>query len=495
MQTCEVTELDRIPSDEVSFHPHSFADSRIRLFSWKGQLYRAIGGDYAPFFSRLFERKVVQSLVDKSLLIDSQLTPFALEGYEIVVRHRRILFNSYPNEWCAAMLKDAALTILDLALELGRNGLTLADAHPWNLLYDIENGKLVFVDLGSITWITDFTWPVYYEFCRFCLYPLLLMSHGQEQIARLLMCEKSGVREADLVKLTSFSSLSLSSRCGSLLCRLESSFARRVPSSYRQWLKLKFSSIQAPVLEPASAVNSRSPSRSLRQRFHQAFLERIRRDVERIDLSSFYAGSQARSENGEVSISPQATWTAQQRAVHNLLTELQPQTVLDVGSDLQWYSKLASLLGSRVVCWDTDPARVTQLYYDSRASKSPILPLIMDFAQPTPSRGLANCWSISAAERFRCDMVLALGALHRMIRQGRLNFEHVVDGLALLSKRWVITEFIPGEDQELQSLRSLKYSWYTLNNFLDAARKRFGRVDILPYSDKSRPLVICENPR
>lgn len=495
MQLCDVTELSRIPLRDVRFHPHSFADHRVRLFSWNGQLYRGVGGDYAPFYAQLFQEQIIQRLVHKGLLIDSELTPLALEGYEMVVRHRRILFNSYPNEWCAAMIKDAALTILDLALELGRNGLTLADAHPWNLLYDIENGRLVFVDLGSITSITDFTWPVYYEFCRFCFYPLLLMSHGQEQIARLLMCEKSGVRESDLVKLTGVSSLSLSSRCCSLLCRMESSFARTVPTSYRQWLKRKLRPIRGLFVQHSPGADSRDSLSNMRRGCHQAFLERIRREVERIDLSSVHSRTHAERDEGEVSISPQPSWTARQRAVHKLLTELQPLTVLDIAGDVEWYSKLASLLGSRVVYWHTDPARVTRLYHDSRATKSAILPLIMDFAQPTPSRGLANCWSISATDRFQCDMVLALGVLQRFVREGRLNFEQIVEGLALLSKRWVIAEFVPGEDEEGKRFQSPKFSWYTLSNFLDAARKRFRRVEIMPSSHQTRPLMICEKQR
>jgi len=193
--------MTRIPFSEIRFHPHSFFEPGIRLFQWNGQLYRGISSERASFFKELFETGIIKTLTERRLLVDSELTPLAVDGYEMVVHHRRIPFPSYPNEWCAAMLKDGALTIIDLAIELAHHGLALGDAHPWNLLFDIESGKPIFVDLGSIVSIADFTWSAYDEFCRFCLHPLILMVHGEDQIARLLMCEDSGVMESDISKL------------------------------------------------------------------------------------------------------------------------------------------------------------------------------------------------------------------------------------------------------------------------------------------------------
>src|SRR5678815_3981698 len=95
---------------------------------------------------------------------------------QMVVRHRMVPFTSYPEEWCPAMLKDAALTLLDLLVELARCGLTLKDAHPWNLLFD--RGRPVYVDLVSITPLVDERWRNEAEFRRFYLHPLLLMAHN-----------------------------------------------------------------------------------------------------------------------------------------------------------------------------------------------------------------------------------------------------------------------------------------------------------------------------
>ncbi|HEY9771521.1 MAG TPA: hypothetical protein V6C71_24005 [Coleofasciculaceae cyanobacterium] len=131
----------KITLSDIKFHPHSFGDRTVRLFQFQGEIYRAIKGEKATFFKNLFQTGLIQKLSKKGLLIESELTSLTLESYDLVIRHRMIRFNSYPNEWCAAMLKDGMLTMLELAIELAQHGLTLGDAHPWNLMFDPEKNR------------------------------------------------------------------------------------------------------------------------------------------------------------------------------------------------------------------------------------------------------------------------------------------------------------------------------------------------------------------
>src|SRR5678815_1068770 len=92
----------------------------------------------------------------------------------MVVRHRCVPFVSYPQERCAAMFKDAALTYLQLAERLRSHGLRLKDTHPWNLLFDGCNP--VYVDFTSISQITDSEQFISADkFRRYYVYPLLLI--------------------------------------------------------------------------------------------------------------------------------------------------------------------------------------------------------------------------------------------------------------------------------------------------------------------------------
>src|SRR5205814_7913901 len=102
-------------------------------------------------------------------------------------------------EWSFDMLKDAALLVAELELELMQEGLANDDCNPWNVLFD--GVRPVYVDFSSI--LSDgaacgATWPGFDEFMRTFVYPLRLMSMGHDHIARWLMHDRDrGVEPAD----------------------------------------------------------------------------------------------------------------------------------------------------------------------------------------------------------------------------------------------------------------------------------------------------------
>jgi SAM-dependent methyltransferase len=475
----------QIPYAEVKFHPHSFGDYHVRLFQWQGQLYRGIYPEGAPFFAKLFQEGVIQKLSDQGLLIESELTSLVLGDYTMVVHHRKLPFVTYPNEWCGAMFKNAALTLVDLAIELAKQGLTLGDAHPWNLLFDIDECHPVFVDLGSVAVINDATWRVYDEFCRFCLYPLQLMSCGRPRIARLLMCEDEGVLRSDLLRWIPEVSLREGSPKVSVLSRLESSLRQKLPDSSLQYLKTGLTKIG--LLSQKTLPGNPSHSNvlgNIREKSHLAFLQNVRREVESIIFPS---------EHPKQTSEPlQADRTIKQKTIRKILSELKPETVLDIGSGDGYYAKLAAALGSKVIALDIDESCITQLYGEAHAKLLPILPLVMDFTKPTPARGLANHWAIAATDRLQCEMVLALAVVDHIVLVQRLNFDQIVEGLAQFSTRWAVVEFIPREDPTISKLWSERISWYTLDYFIDALRKRFSKVTLLPSDPEPRVLLFCE---
>lgn len=476
---------EMIPSSEVSFHPHSFGDQQIRLFQWKGQLYRALSAEYADFFKPLFRNQTIDDLVRSGLLIDAETTSLALDGYEMVVHHRKIAFASYPNEWCAAMFKDGALTLIELAIELARRGYTLGDAHPWNLVYDIDHHKTIFVDLGSITRLTDFTWSLYDEFCRFCLYPLMMMAQGEDRLARLLMCEDEGIAPFDMRRLKGLSPAFLLTQSRYWLIRSERGYVRRVPEFYREWLRKAAGLGEENMRRPGSETFNR-PSHPVRAKIHRYFLEGVRRDVERIKIPS----TTVQEENILVAATPQPHCTPAQYVWYKLLADLKPRSLLDIGSESAWHAKVAALQQIPVVRWDAEPAKVARFYNDAKEGKLPLLPLVMDFLKPTPGRGWANHRSIPAVDRFQCEMVVALGVLHRIVAERRLNFDQILDGLLSLATRWVVVEFRTREQPEAGT-QPIPLSWYTLDNFLRAAIRRCRQVRTV-LQEGNKHLLLCE---
>lgn len=488
----------QIPYEEVIFHPHSIADLRMRLFRWQGQLYRGIGAERALFFQQLFQDGVIKSLVDRELLVESDLTDFTLEGYDTIVRHRAIPFTSYSIEWCAAMLKDAALTLLDFGIELARRGLSLEDGHLGNVLFD--GYKPLFVDLGSIRLLDEyvhyFRWSAYDQFCQVCFYPLILMALGKDRTARLLMVENAGISKSDFLRLTQGIGGWRQVPSTPTLTRVQLALRKIIPSKYKAILKQKFQGVKS--LSSQTEIERKANSiytHNVKQKAYLNFLEILRQDIDKISLPS----SSDRSQKHISFLGCSDNGTKKQSIVRQILTDLQPASVLDIGCHSGGYAQLAASLGSQVVALDKDPTSVNQLYQTARERKLSILPLVMDFTQPTPAYGLSSYRYMAATERFQCEMVLALGLIHHLVFEQHPQFKQIVEGFAQFCKRWLVVEFIAIDDETLLEFQLpkyySKYYWYTLENFKTKLIEHFCHVKILTTDVESRTLLICEKQK
>ncbi len=457
-----------IPSSEICFHPLSFQDEAGRLFKWRGGLYRGLSRVSAPFLARLVEGAAGRELIAAGLLIETEMTPYAAEGFDVILRHRLLPFASYPFEWCGAMFRAATLAIVDLAVGLARHDMMLKDAHPWNVLFD--GSRPVWVDLTSIQPANGSRiWPAETEFYDNCLHPLLLMAQGREKLARAIIAESEVVQRADLELLGG-------SR--SLLIDVTTAVLSHVPEAKRKVVRKTLRPLRSILGQKEKAA----PEIPLVQR-----LEQIRAEVENIKVP--FGEAQASPHN----FRPNEKWNAKERGLHRILSEKKPATVLDIASGSGWFSELAAQFCPQVLAFDLDAEAIARLFASARARGLSILPLVMDFTRPTPARGLGGHVHIAATERFPCEMVLMLGFLHDLVfRYRRLGLNEICDGLASFSKRWLVVEFIPGDDPEVGPLWSDWFAGYTLDNFKAALARHFSKIEVLPSHPGARVLLLCE---
>jgi hypothetical protein len=162
--------------------------------------------------------------------------------------------------------------------------------------------------------------------------------------------------------------------------------------------------------------------------------------------------------------------------------------VLDIGCGDGWYAKLAARMQSRVVAFDIDSRSVADLYDDARSLGLAILPLVIDFAKPTAARGLANHWSVAASERFRCDLVLALGVVDQLVMRQRLNFDQIAGGFHQFTKKYLIVEFVSPDDMAVRPP-----PWYTVESLERALSIWFRTVKRMSSSTEDCMLLLCES--
>ena len=468
-----------IPLQETT-SPFSI-DPNGKVFWWNGLPYRAITEERVSLYRSLFERNIIQNAIDKGWLIQTEMTDLHLDGYGMVLKHQLIPFISYPHEWCAPMLKAAALLVIDLQIELRKHDLSLQDAHPWNVLFD--GARPVFVDFSSISPVEDSqSWVGKNEFVETFIFPLQLMASGQSVAARWLMQGiGQGITEIDIAALTN--RLSSQQRVKRSMRRLYQSATNRLPQSIRNTLKSSLSTARMTAAQ-VSTVATDSPFQELYQL--RAAAESIALPLAKTEWADY-------NDAHFPSFTETSDWRQKEITVHQVLSRLKPETVLDMGSNRGWFSQLAATMGSTVTAFDVDTTGIVRLYEDVKQRNLSVLPVLMDFRFPTPGTGLCYQWRKPATERFKCNLVMGIALSHHLVFKQHLSFEQIVDGMKIYTKRWLLVEFIPHNDQYVSQWWTPKYySWYTLDNFRKALAERFSTVEMFPSSPDPRVMFLCE---
>jgi hypothetical protein len=476
---------------DVTFHPLSYGDPQGRVFEWEGQLYRGIRPAANALYQRLVDDGTFKRLAGQGLLIETAKAHIAVKEFDLVLKHRRVPFISYAYEWSAAMLRDAALLVVDLNLELARSGLATQDAHPANVLFD--RCRAVFVDVGSIVPVPPHRpWVAEEEFRRFYLYPLYLMAQGQGRIARWLLHDtEGGVLPTDFY------------RGGRSIVPSRASAVRAVGYQVRGWMKALYPkvvsqvppSIRRPLKQAVQALDRtrETAATASAQVSRVRALKRLREEIASIRLPSPTSAWSGYYDRAFPPFSPSEAWSPKHHSVGSLLTRLRPSTVLDIGSNQGWYAELATTVGGAVTAVDTDEACVTALYERGKTKRLDVLPLVMDVRYPSPGSGIANeCFS-PATQRLSCELVLALALVHHLVFHQNMTLEKVVRALEVFVKRWLVVEFISKDDPYVRNDWSPeRHPWYRLEEFQRVLAARFARVERLPSDAPTRTLFVCE---
>jgi hypothetical protein len=476
-----------IPLNQVSFNASSIVDQNGRLFEWQGQLFRAISSKYASFIRDLFLGGTIDQLVNRGFLIETKIAPFVLDGYDLVLEHRRVPFVSYAYEWTPSMLKDAAILLLDLGIELVSRGITMQDAHPWNILFD--GSRPVFVDAGSFKPIDDSNaWVPEKEFLRFFLRPLIFFSKAENRLARCFLSDYHGVTETDMDYLRRSVS---SSTFSDVLDDLKQISKLTLYNTIRR-REILFQTMQMV----RNTLSRRKLTENGEQLLTSHRLSELKKKVIAIDFpkqSTTWAEYHMRTSYPNDNSLDE--WTKKNRSVLDVLTELRPRTLLDVASNRGWYAQQAAKLGCNVVAFDNDEPSIANLYHTSREQELPILPLVMDIIKPSPGYGwFGRGWALPATDRFKCEMVLALAIIHHLAFRSSIpmGFAHIIELLGVFAKRWLLVEFIPPDDNYLLKWHIESYSWYNRINFLKELEVKFNVIKELPSHPSPRVLFLCE---
>ena len=464
-----------LPLSEIQTHESSYVDPNGFVFLYGDKIYRGLRTQNADFYRSLFEQGVVRDLVRYQNLVESEPTVHSIPeaGCPFVIEHRKIEPLTYCVEWTPSMLKDAALSLLELNIVLQEKDCVLQDAYPWNILF--EATRPIHVDFTSIVPVNGqhLLWPAYQQFLNFFIHPLKLASMGKGGLARFLL--------QDYIHGVSLDDVHF---------HMSLRYKLRHPLSYSlnqamRWMNQKAQKqkswkvrLQSKLAKP----HSNGPGRDMRVRFLKGLLKK----TEAIQIPSPLDNWVGYYEDCE-----DAAQKKKMAVLDSLLGAIQPKTVLDLGCNRGRYSLLAARKGARVISMDASESCVEALYHTAREGDYAITPVVGNALNPTPAFGFLARQFPSMISRFKSEVVLCLALMHHLHINGRQSMDRIARLMDALSERAVIFEYVDPEDDNVSLLdhgRSIDYNLQSVSEALS----HFFKLTVFDSDRETRKIILCE---
>jgi hypothetical protein len=437
----------------------TFRDPQGRLYLEGDRILREIYPDHLDAVLAWVQSPIAREWMRQGRLVATTILP-THAGQSGLLEHERLFFPSYPWEWSSGQWRAAASLTLDLCEEALGQEFVLKDATPLNVLF--RGPQPVFVDILSFEARDPRSpmWMAYAQFVRTFLLPLAANIYlgwplGWTQQRR------DGYESADLAPWLSM---------------------------FQSWRNPLRSLVTVPMLlEKSSSGNGtrkRQYKRDVSEEVSGHLVRRTVRATRRLLDSLVPAARASRWSNYTHTAAhyKNSDRAAKEEFVRRSLDRIRPASALDVGANTGVYSRVAAQAGADVVAWDTDVQATDLNWRAAQDAGLHIMPMVADFARPTPALGWRNSEQqslLSRAEK-RFDCVIMLGVLHHLLLADQIPLSAIVDQLALICRHWAILEWIPRDDGQFADLcrgRDSLYAHLTEDFFTESISRKFAIRD------------------
>ncbi len=451
-----------ISSDGLKEHEIAKNSPTLREFTKQGKFISGIE----------LEKQSLGELFDE-LKNKSNILP---EEYAVFVEHRRIAFPTYPYEWVPEMLFQAANLTLDLADSLLDENVGLKDASPYNVLF--EGAQPVFIDWLSFEQRDELdpTWIPYAQFIRNFVLPLLLNKEFGIELSEIFLSNRDGIEPERVAKIVKGAK------------KYSSTFLTMVTLPSKLGAK---KSTDVSIYEK-KRVDSPEKARFIIRRQ----LKSLRKTIEKLNPSQgrksiwvdYVGKDQHFSEN---------YLKEKDEFVANCLTEASPETLLDIGCNTGYFSRIAAKAGANVLALDLDSVSIGNVFNLANKDGLDILPLNVDITRPSPGTGWRNEENPSFLDRVygKFDFVLMLAVIHHMMVSERIPLEEIVRLVSKITANSLIIEFVPPSDKMFQIIsrgRDHLFEYLDQDYFEKAVTAEFRIVKQKQLPDSERLIYLLQ---
>lgn len=448
-------------------NPFSVVDREAVLLSHNDVFLRGVKGALAQDLQHAMDCGLIAELVSKQLIPETHKSDLFIEGYDLVLAHRKLEFVSYPHEWSFSMLRDAAYLVLSVSEVAHKHGFQLKDPHSYNIVFD--NNKPVFVDVGSLVrckpGASVAKISTYQEFLSCYYYPLYLWSKGDIYTAR-----KWVQRWKIMTPVESF----VFHRFG-FLPRVMKDLLVKV---YRYDARLQcygngrvFSGL-ADTLIRALPFRDKATLNSFRKRLDKLQLPKVK------SAWGEYHGM----------YNVQSPFHKRISTIADLAAELAPASVVDIAGNqgfvLSEVAKRANL--AKATCVDYDVQAIENGYIKAKDDSR------LNYAVVNPFYPECNNFEALPSSRFSSELVMALAVTHHLFLGQGYDINYVFTKIKEYSTRYVMIEFMPlGLYSSVTRSGAPPPDWYTISWFRDNFEKHFNVLKVLEL-EENRTMFVGE---
>lgn len=388
-----------------------------KLFFFEGRVLRAINDNYISQVRDMFDCGLIENITRRKIFPETWISDVTIEGYSLVVEHERIMHWNYPYEWCFDMLKDAALTVLELNEIAGKYGYQIMDGHAYNVVFNM--GQPQYVDFGSFCRLeNDSVWSGYVFFENHFYIPMYIWSQGCSDISRNIFLMSDYFDKKNFLRIKY-----------PILFLINSNYLINLIKNFE---KLSFIS--------SNTIKEKIQSKGMQKivffinKFYRKKLNGIKKtisamtpSVEKTIWKDYHGNLDAKTNKRFLRI----------KQIIDELTDA--SSMLELASNQGKFSQLIieETHIKYVIATDYDKEAVNIMYLNNR-KKNNFLPLIFDIVRPN-----ARKKDIEFTERVKSDIVVALAITHHLILSQNISIDWIFDRLKKLTKKYVIVEFMP----------------------------------------------------
>lgn len=441
--------------EPVRYDSGSFRDPHSRVWRDGNRVLRGLNEAAAADFVALSATKFFRGACKAGDLVSSEpVEAVAPDGsdWALVLEHSAIDVISYAHEWSFSMLQDAASLTLKLVRAAIDEDMTSKDATPYNIQF--VGAKPTFIDIASFEpYRAGEPWWGYRQFCQMFLYPLMFTAYKDLPHQPWMRGSVDGITPEQ---------------------------ARRVLQGRRHagkgliphvWLHAKadrrFSGGSAGTIDDLKRAG-------YNQKIYVGLVDRLRKLVDNL---SWNRSDSAWAEYSKRSHYPSNDLLSKADFVREVVAQHHRSHVWDIGANDGMFSRIAVENADVVLAMDADALVVDRLYRTLRGDGTDgIVPLVVNFADPTPGIGWRGMERPALTERSKPELVLALAVMHHLALTHNVPTAVILDFFFELNAEVVLE--VPAEsDRMVKELKSHKrtgtHDGYTLSVIEAQINERF----------------------